>query len=118
MYYIKDGEVELSRRVQLNGKYEDRKLFTSNAAIKNLGKNGRVIKLPARPEVIGLLGEGMVIGDDDMLNGITTWTYSAKIIHQPTSVYIIERSKFFNSTSTLGKVFDQMKKLSEVIFFW
>ena len=112
LFFIKEGDVEISRRIKINGRYEDRALFKSFTNDRELGKNGRYIIPGVRPESIGIVSEGQLIGEDDFLQGNAYWTYSAKVIHHPTKVYMIDKIKFQSSYIYIGPIIEQLKKFS------
>lgn len=117
LYFIKYGEVELSRRLKKAGRYDDRPHFKSFTKNRDLGQNARYTVPTIRPEILGLCGEGQIIGEDDFLRGLTHWSYSCKASHHTTNAYVIDKVNWQNSYNTLGKFLVQLKKLAMVIVF-
>ena len=111
LFFVKLGEVELYKIVKTDRKLEGP--FLDEKKNRMMGKNARAIHPKPKPEFIGLVGPTQIIGEDDMLDGNLFHSYTAEAKHQPTQVYVIERHKFQNASNTLGKVYEQIKKMAE-----
>ena len=112
LFFVKSGDVELTKRIKIGGKYIDRPQFNSCTQDRDMGNNHRITTGYIRPEIIGIVGKGQMIGEDDFLNGYTNCNYSAKAICHPTIIYAIDKMNFQNCSPNFGKFLEVIKKQS------